>query len=106
MKKYPMILFLIITLGVIAYLDSPYSFINRDYSYSTSETVMAQPIEQTKNANTTVIEEVLVSKVKANDGYIIETYREYEVYKNNDGEVTKRVPTSNEDTLKYWDYQN
>jgi hypothetical protein len=105
MNKYPMILFLFITLGVVAYLDSPYSFINRDYSYSDNEPVMAQPIEQIENTDTPVTEEVLESKVMSDDGYIIETYREYEVYKKKDGEITKRVPTSNEDTLKYWDYQ-
>lgn len=100
-----MMLFLFVTLGVIAYLDSPSSFINRNYSHVINEPVMVHSIEQTEAIDTPVIENVLEDREKAYDGYIIETYREFEVYKNSDGEVTKRVPTSKEDTLKYWDYQ-
>lgn len=35
------------------------------------------------------------------DGYIVETYREYEVYKDKDGNILKQVPTSNFDYIKY-----
>lgn len=35
------------------------------------------------------------------DGYIVETYREYEVYKDKDGNILKHVPTSNFDYIKY-----
>jgi hypothetical protein len=35
------------------------------------------------------------------DGYIVETYREYEVYKDKDGNIFKQVPTSNFDYIKY-----
>ncbi|WP_121612999.1 hypothetical protein [Mesobacillus foraminis] len=34
-------------------------------------------------------------------GYIVETYREYEVYKNDSGEVVKEVPTANFDYIRY-----
>ena len=36
------------------------------------------------------------------DGYIVETYREYEVYKDDKGQVIKKVPTSNYDYLRYY----
>ncbi|MCM3665804.1 hypothetical protein M3204_15400 [Mesobacillus subterraneus] len=38
------------------------------------------------------------------DGYIVETYREYEVYKDKDGNILKQVPTSNFDYIRYKKY--
>jgi hypothetical protein len=35
------------------------------------------------------------------DGYIIETYREHEIYTDENGSVIKQVPTSNFEYLKY-----
>jgi hypothetical protein len=105
MKKFLMIFFLIIILGITAYLDSPYSFINNHYSYLASQPVIAKPLEKPKSEESPVIEKVLESTEKE-AGYIIETYREYEVYKNKNGEIIKKKPTSTLDILKFWDYQN
>lgn len=104
-KKGPALLGLIIILGLTAYLDSPYSIINRSYSYSASEPVLAQPIEEMNPTDTPTIKEKLEKKEKV-DGYIVEIFREYEIYKDKDGNVVKSVPTSKTDMLKYWDYQN
>lgn len=38
------------------------------------------------------------------DGYIVETYREYEIYKDQDGNIIKQVPTSNFNYIKYKKY--
>jgi hypothetical protein len=38
------------------------------------------------------------------DGYIVETYREYEIYKDQDGNIIKQVPTSNFNYLRYKKY--
>lgn len=35
------------------------------------------------------------------DGYIVETYREYEIYKDQEGNIIKQVPTSNYDYIRY-----
>jgi hypothetical protein len=35
------------------------------------------------------------------DGYIVETYREYEIYKDQEGNIIKQVPTSNFDYIRY-----
>jgi hypothetical protein len=35
------------------------------------------------------------------DGYIIETYREYEIYIDENGSVIKQIPTSNFEYIKY-----
>ena len=106
MKTKPMtLLILLFILGVAAYLDSPYSFLNKNYSYTADEPAVAQPMNQIESPNTPATEEKLVKKEKV-DGYIVETYREYEVYKDEAGNVTKKVPTSQYDELKYWDYNN
>ncbi|XJZ25761.1 hypothetical protein ACF5W4_10090 [Bacillota bacterium Lsc_1132] len=101
--KASAVFFLVLTLGFMAYLDSPYSFLNRNYTYSASKPVSAAAVSQIPSTAVPEMVEKLEKRTKGN-GYIVETYREYEVYKNSNGEVTKSVPTSTTDTLKYWDY--
>ena len=43
---------------------------------------------------------VLESKSEI-DGVIVETYQEYEIYKDENGQVIKKVPTSHFDYLRY-----
>lgn len=43
-------------------------------------------------------------KDKEVDGYIIETYREYEVQRSEDGKILKQVPTSNFEYIRYKEY--
>jgi hypothetical protein len=106
MKTKPMALFLLmLILGFVAYLDSPFSFLNINYSYTAEPAATAQPMSKSVTSDTPVTEEKLVKKEKQN-GYIVETYREYEVYKDGEGNVAKEVPTSEYDELKFWDYKN
>jgi hypothetical protein len=106
MKTKPVtILILFFILGFTAYLDSPYSFLNKNYSYTSDEPAFAQPMSKAVSTETPDTKEKLVKKERVN-GYIVETYREYEVYKDAEGNVTKEVPTSQYDELKYWDYNN
>lgn len=104
-KTFTNVCFLIAILGFAAYLDSPYSFLNKDYAFSNDQPVMAQPVEVEPSEDTPVLEEKLEKREKV-DGYILETYEEYEVYKDKDGNVVKSEPTGKTDTLKYWDYTN
>jgi hypothetical protein len=103
-KTFTSVLFLVAALGFAAYLDSPYSFINEDYAYSTDQPVMAQPVEVEPSSDIPVLEEKL-EKVERVDGYIVETYQEYEVYKDKDGNVIKSEPTGKIETLQYWNNQ-
>ncbi|MDP4085858.1 MAG: hypothetical protein Q8934_14725 [Bacillota bacterium] len=104
-KKLPALIGLALILGLAAYLDSPDSIMNRNYAYTVSEPVSAQPIDESSSTNTPVIKERLEKKEKV-DGYIVEIYREYEVYKDKNGNIIKSVPTSKTDMLKYWDYKH
>ncbi|WP_223590019.1 hypothetical protein [Neobacillus bataviensis] len=99
------VFFLLVILGFAAYLDSPYSFINNNYAYSDDQPVLAQPVEVEKPENVPELVDKL-EKTKKEDGYIIETYEEYEVYKDQNGKVIKSEPTGKTETLKYWDYKD
>jgi hypothetical protein len=96
---------MMLILGFVAYLDSPYSFLNINYSYTAEQPATAQQMSKSVSNDTSDTEEKLVRKEKQN-GYIVETYREYEVFKDAEGNVTKEVPTSQYDELKYWDYKS
>jgi hypothetical protein len=94
--------FLCIIVALVAYLDSPYSFIHSGYSYSTSEPVVTQPVDIEPPTDVPVLENRLDS-VKQMDGYYVEIYQEYEVYYDEEGNVVKRDPTSKTESVRYWD---
>lgn len=96
---------LLLVVAFMAYLESPYSFINKNYAYSTDEPVITQPVTARPSEDTPETIEKL-EKRKKEDGYIVETYQEYEVYRDKNGKITKEVPTGEEDTLRYWDYKH
>lgn len=96
-------LVLCIIVALVAYLDSPYSFIHSDYSYSTiSEPAVAQPVDVEPSTDVPVLEYMLDDVQKMN-GYFVETYQEYEVYYDEEGKVVKREPTSKTESIRYWD---
>lgn len=88
-----------------AYLDSPFSFINKNYSYTAtaSKQKIAKPVTAAPSDEGPDLVEKL-EKVEKVDGYFVETYQEYEVYKDEDGKVKQEIPTDHTETLKYWDY--
>ncbi|WP_226087580.1 hypothetical protein [Mesobacillus sp. S13] len=43
-------------------------------------------------------------KDKEVDGYIVETYREYEVHRDQNGNIIKQMPTSNYEYVRYKNY--
>jgi len=102
-KTIVSISFLLVTLGLAAYLDSPYSFLNKNYAYTADQPVIAQPVEVEQSSDVPELEEKLMKTERVND-YIVETYEEYEVYKDKEGNVIKSEPTGKTDSIRYWDY--
>lgn len=45
--------------------------------------------------------EFILEEVKEEGNYIIEVYREYEIYKDENGNIIERIPTSNYNYLRY-----
>lgn len=104
-KTFRNYLFLFLLIVLMAYLDSPYSILNKGYVYTKDQPASAQPVSIDKPTELPEIEERLEDVVREN-GYIVETYQEYEVYRDQDGTITKEEPTDKTETLKYWDYTN
>lgn len=102
LSHFTTFLFLCIIVLLVAYLDSPYSFIHSGFSYSTSEPAVAQPVEVEPPTDVPVLENRLES-VEKMDGYYVEIYQEYEVYYDEEGKVVKREPTSKTESVRYWD---
>jgi hypothetical protein len=73
----------------------------------TNATVQEDP-ETNNNILETIIpefeylhEEALDKEV---DGYIVETYKEYEIHRDQAGNIIKQIPTSNYEYLRYRSY--
>ncbi|WP_462413483.1 hypothetical protein [Neobacillus sp. Marseille-QA0830] len=105
MKKKPImyVSLLVVTLGLAAYLDSPFSIININHSYTADQPIRVQPVDVQPSEDETEVVEKL-EKTEKKDGYMIETYEEYEIVRDKDGKIISNEPTGKEDTLKYWDY--
>ena len=108
---------IILAFIVIGYLESPYSWFNKKYATVTSipyevalaeqsETVLTNETEEEPRAKDEIaaqnfsLEMVLKSRSKIEND-IVETYQEYEIYKDENGKVVKKTPTSHFEYLRY-----
>ena len=132
-KNLPLFGFIVVIVGMI-YLESPYSFINKDHMEVTSipyEVILAEveslkeeteattsdsgsfdeegaeetSIDEAEEALADYSVEMMLEEKMVDGDYVIEEYREYEVYRDVDGNIMKSVPTSNFDYLRYYQEQ-
>jgi len=101
--------FILFILGVMAFLDTAQveheevgSFLTSyTKSYDIEETAVDEENEKTDtNLLPSILEDRLVN-TEIVDGYLVEEYREYEIYKNKEGVIVKTVPTSNYNYIRY-----
>ncbi|WP_010098616.1 hypothetical protein [Ornithinibacillus scapharcae] len=88
-------------LVVASFLDTP-PITSEESNYfhiSEDETVDAT-IQNNKRSETSTYEYVLDGMNEV-DGYIVESYREYEVHQDKEGNDIVRIPTDNYQYLKY-----
>lgn len=103
---------LLITLGIAFYFDNSTATMTNEFRSSilyTPEEIEAvsmeeveetqQVIEQTEINMPTL--EYLFEQQEEVDGYVVETYREYEIYYDKKGNQIKKVPTSHFDFIRY-----
>lgn len=107
MKKIAPLLILVAAIAIIGYLDSPL-FAEREDAI----TSLPVPTEETASANASndqsnqksqqipLLESKLV-EITEDDGYFVEVYREYEVYKDHEGNIIESKPTENYQYLRY-----
>lgn len=101
MKKNAIFFILILLVAFVAYMETPTARINKEYVYYYGETNESEEANtSTESLGAPELEYQLDSTVKE-DGYIVETYREYEIYKDKNGEVIKTKATANTQTIKY-----
>lgn len=117
MKKYIYLLIVIALIACVSYFESPNSNWNQANEqttvYPTIPIVEDSDTSETAETNSDVEDEeeeaeltsleLKLEKTELVDGYIVETYREFEIYSNEDGEVIKSVPTDHYEYLKYLD---
>lgn len=102
------IVFLLMLLIPTLYLESSYleSLYNTEppligqESENESEPAMAESNEQKNESLSFELDERLINK-EVIDGYLIETYREYELYKDQSGKILKVIPTSSYNYIRY-----
>lgn len=112
---------------VLIYLDSPYSLINKDYVGVTSipnEVLQAEATAEVVTSDSDMVEverntdeneneefishytlEMIFEERMIEGDYIIEEYREYEVFRDENGGILKSIPTSNYDYIRYYKEQ-
>ncbi|MFY4774502.1 hypothetical protein [Metabacillus sp. RGM 3146] len=102
MKKILFILAAAIGLIIVSYADHAH-----EMSTALSDEQDAVPVfnyssekEEVPKQTYSSLDERLVNTSEA-DGYIVEKYQEFEVYKDSKGNVVKSVPTSNYNYLRY-----
>ncbi|CEG27368.1 hypothetical protein [Bacillus sp. B-jedd] len=93
---------LAVAITTTAYLDSPFSIMNKNYSNVTVGARQASVMFEKSAPNLVEYEMKLADKQKRN-GYIIETYREYEVKRDQEGKIIDSKPTSKVEEIKYRD---
>jgi hypothetical protein len=97
--------------GLVFYFDaSMQSTINefRSSILYTPEEIEAVAIQTVDAAEETEVTEAMIPELEYQlekqenvAGYIVETYREYEIYSDEYGNIIKKVPTSHLDFIRY-----
>ncbi len=102
-KTFPILglLLIIVLAGLIETRSNPDNSLT-PILYSDSEEVNLEIPEITTPTSL----EYFLEGTKEVDGYIVETYREYEIYEDESGNIIKKVPTSNYDYISYKNYND
>lgn len=104
MKKISFIL-VIVLLAFIAYIETPTASINKNQVLFYSPTNEDQEVSSNTDEIFGAPElEYKLEETKEEDGFIVEIYREYEIYKNRQGDIVKTVATDNTEFIHYVKY--
>ncbi|AXI08506.1 hypothetical protein CV093_06375 [Oceanobacillus sp. 143] len=106
MKKILCFIGIIVVLGFTAYLESPEdsylgfrsSFTNETNEEAEEVGAEVDEVEQFESYSSIEYEK---EGTKIEDGYRVESYRQYNITKDEEGNVVKKVPTDNYNYLRY-----
>lgn len=112
MNKFMAIIGVFVCLGLTFYYDSSSDSLTKEFRSSilyTPEEIEAvttpdeneveSEVDQTESIIPTF--EYILEKTEEEDGYLVETYREFEFYQDENGNLIKKVPTGNLDFIRY-----
>lgn len=95
----------IVLLAFIAYIETPTASINKNQVLFYSPTNEDQEVSSNTDEIFGAPElEYKLEETKEEDGFIVEVYREYEIYKNRQGDIVKTVATDNTEFIHYVKY--
>ncbi|MGG3890999.1 hypothetical protein [Metabacillus fastidiosus] len=102
MKKIITLLFILTIIVFVSYFkSSEKEYVTSFPSFSNEDSTVTTAVESDEEKlSLSVLEKKLVGSTYI-DGYEVEVYREYEVYKDENGEIIESIPTSNYDYLRY-----
>jgi hypothetical protein len=111
MDKVLTIVGLLVCLGLVFYYDASIQSTTNEFRSSilyTPEEIEAVAIQTVDVAEETEVTEAMIPELEYQlekqenvAGYIVETYREYEIYSDENGNIIKKVPTSHLDFIRY-----
>jgi hypothetical protein len=107
LKKFAPIFIIVTTIAIIGYFDSALFAEKEDAiaSFPLPEEEIASATSSSEQENNqpqqiASLETKLVD-VTEDDGYVVEVYREYEVFKDEAGNIVESIPTENYQYLRY-----
>jgi hypothetical protein len=111
MDKVLTIVGLLVCFGLVFYYDASMQSTTNEFRSSilyTPEEIEAVAIQTVDVAEETEVTEAMIPELEYQlekqenvAGYIVETYREYEIYSDEYGNIIKKVPTSHLDFIRY-----
>jgi hypothetical protein len=107
LKKIAPIIMTIAIIAIIGYFDSPLFAEKEDVisriPMPTDETASANAStdEPTEESEQQTILETKLEEITEEDGYVVEVYREYEIVKDEEGNIIDSTPTENYQYLRY-----
>lgn len=112
MNKYKAIFGVLVCLGLAFYYDSSTDSLTKEFRSSilyTPDEIEAVTVPDENEVETEVEQtesiipkfEYILEKTEEVDGYLVETYREYEFYIDKNRNLIKKVPTSHFDFIRY-----
>ncbi|CAG9610616.1 hypothetical protein [Pseudoneobacillus rhizosphaerae] len=112
MNKFMAIIGVLVCLGVAFYYDASTDSLTKEFRSSilyTPDEIEAVTVPDENEVETEIDQtetiiptfEYILESTEEVDGYLVETYREFEFYKDVNGNLIKKVPTSHFDFIRY-----
>lgn len=102
MKKTLSLVLVVLMLAFVFMLETPTASINKNYVHFYSDMDATNEVNNNlEEIDGAPILEYRLEDTSIDGGFLIEMYREYEIYKNQNDDIVKIVPTDHTEYLHY-----